>query len=365
AIGGMMFFSSFRKEPESRTPPPRARLVQTIVVNLDEVVPNLEAFGRLRSAQPVVLTSEVAGILQAGKVPFQPGQSFRRGDLLLRIDDRQARNDLNSAKSDLLTAMAQVLPEIKVDFPAEFPTWEKYFNSITFDKSLPELPAAGNQKIKLFLARFNVYRLYYAVRNQEVRLQKHAFYAPFDGAIVSTNLRVGASAGSNTRLGEIINMEELEVEVPIEARELSWVDRNREVHFSANEVTGSWTGKVKRVGSALDPQTQTLSLFLSVKNGAQSGLYEGVFLKSRIPGKPVQKGFRVPNRAIYEDRFVYRIKNGRLDYREVGIAVREAESVVIDEGLAEGDTLVVEPMQGVAPGMLAKSQSLQISGRKN
>ena len=49
---------------------------------------SIVAWGRLESAQPVVLLAEGEGVLEAGDIPFQQGQSFRKGDLLLRVDDR-------------------------------------------------------------------------------------------------------------------------------------------------------------------------------------------------------------------------------------------------------------------------------------
>jgi hypothetical protein len=101
-------------------------------------------------------------------VPFQPGQSFKRGDLLIKVDDRQMKLDLNSAKSDFLNALATVLPEIKVDFPDRYEIWQNYFNSCGFDKELASLPEVEDQKIKLYLTRFNVYKLYFTAQNLDV-----------------------------------------------------------------------------------------------------------------------------------------------------------------------------------------------------
>ena len=53
---------------------------------------------------------------------------------------------------------------------------------------------------------------------------------------------------------------------------------------------------------------------------------------------------------------MYVIKNGRLDYREVHVAFRETDHVFVDSGIANGDTLVVELLQGVAPGQFAEAK---------
>ena len=125
----MQFLSSFKTAPAKKKPQPVVKIVETRSVALDDVPAEIVAFGRLASSQPVILYSEVEGTLKRGDLTFRPGQSFKRGSLLLKIDTRQITLDINTAKSDLLTALASVLPEIKLDFPDEFPVWQNYFNN--------------------------------------------------------------------------------------------------------------------------------------------------------------------------------------------------------------------------------------------
>ena len=157
-----------------------------------------------------------------------------------------------------MTALATVLPEIKVDFPEEYDTWQNYFDQVEFNQKLTPLPEAANQKIKLYLSRFNVYKLYFQVRNLEILLNKHFFVAPFTGSIVSADLRIGSTARPGTKLGEIINLDNLEVETPIAAEDIQWIDQETRVKFTSSEMSGEWTGKIKRIGKSIDEVTQTL-----------------------------------------------------------------------------------------------------------
>ena len=166
---------SFKEDPPEQKRQIKAKIVDAEVVELSDVTSKIIGYGRVNSAQPVILISEVNGILTSGSSPFRPAQNFKNGDILIKVDDRQIRLDINSAKSDLLNALSTVLPEIKVDFPNDFNIWQNYFNSITYDKKLDPLPEINNQKIKLFLSRFNVYKLYYQIRNLEIQLEKHYF----------------------------------------------------------------------------------------------------------------------------------------------------------------------------------------------
>jgi len=363
--GLMQLFSSFESEPERIERPQQKKIVEARIVHMEDVEAQVTAYGRVTSSRPVVLYSEVAGRLQQGDVPFLPAQSFKKGDLLLKIDDRQAQLDLNSAKSDFLNALAAVLPEIRIDFPEAYQAWQDYFDGTDFDKNLADLPAVENQKIKLFLSRFNVYKLYFAVRNLEILRDKHFIYAPFAGSIVSTDLRVGSTARAGTKLGEIISLEDVEVEVPVSSRDLQWLEQGNSVTFTSSELPGAWTGTIVRIGSAIEERTQTVPVFVALKQARVRHLFDGLFLKAEMPGLTIKNAAVIPHSALYRDDGVYLIEGGKLAYRQVDIVRRETDRVIVNGGIQTGDTLVVEVMQGIFPGMPAAARFSELAAGSN
>lgn len=358
-VGILIMFGLFslRSDPPKAPVVLRPKIVDIYVANLTDIPSEITGLGRLTSAQPLVLYSEVSGTVMNGNIPFQPAQFFKKGDLIVKIDDRQTQLDINSAKSDFLNALASVLPEIKVDFPKEYEMWQFYFNQCDVYSALPELPETQNQKIKLFLSRFNVYKLYFTIRNLEIRLEKHFFYAPFSGSIIVADLRVGSTTRNGSRLGEIINLDNLEVEVPLPAEDIAWIDRTRTVTLTSVELGKTWKGNITRIGNSIDLRTQSVSIFVRLDPSAISEVFEGIFLQVQIKGQKVKNAISIPRRALYSDNYVYFIRNGRLDYQQIKIARRETNSVIVSGGISEGDTLVTEVLQGVTSGMLARPKS--------
>ena len=354
---------SLRTDPPKQKPEIHTKVVETEIVSLHSVASKVTAYGRVVSSQPIELIAEVTGTIEKGDIPFKASQKFSKGDLILKIDDRQIRLDINSAKSDLLTALATVLPEIKIDFPDQYPIWQNYFNSCEFDKELAPLPEAFNEKIKLYLSRFNVYKLYYQIQNLVIRLEKHYFYAPFDGSIVSIAINAGSTARTGSILSNIISLEQLEVSVPVETRNVKWIDKNRPVILTSSELAGEWTGHISRIGSNIDKLTQTIEVVISLDAPQSSSLFNGVFLKADIPGKKVENSFAIPPKAVYEDSYIYLIVNGKLEQRNITVARRETDQAIISDGLKNGDTVVVEIMQGVSTGMPASSRISQTENR--
>jgi len=356
-FAGMILLSALREEPPKKEPELRQVVVNAETVEPGAVVARITAYGRLRSAQPVVINSEVNGTLEAGELSFRPGQRFRRNQLLIKVDTRQIDLDILSAKSDLLKALASVLPEIRVDFPDEYAVWQDYFNRCSFERPVPRLPEAANNNIKLYLSRFDVYNIYFAIRDLEIMHEKHFIRAPFAGSIVAADLRPGSNVRSGTRIGEIINLEELEMVVPLPVEDVQWIDPDSPVVLSSEEIRGEWHGSIRRIGKTVDQQTQTIQAYITVDNGDE--LYDGILLKASIPGSTIDGAVRVPRRALYNQRNVYLIQDSVLVFRQVEVARREPESVIVTGGLSRGDVVVTDVLQGVSPGMPARIKNAQ------
>jgi len=358
----MVGLLSLRKDPPKRPPENLVKIVETVTVQQHEVLTKISAYGRVASSDPIVLYAEGTGTLEPGDLPFKPAQTFRKGDVLVKIDDRQTQLNLNTTKSDLMTALARVLPEIKADFPDEYPAWQTYFDDLDFGSGLEPLPETVDSRVRMFLSRFNIYKLYFTILDLEILLDKHALKAPFDGSIVSTALRTGSTANRGARLAEIISLEDMEVAAQVAAEDLVWIDRNQPVTLTSTEISGRWTGRIVRVGSNIDSRTQTVDVHIAVDKSASETLLSGTFLQAHILGKSVANAFPIPPRAVYEDRFVYVIVDGLLEKREVVIERRERDAVIISSGLNNGNVLVSEIMQGIEPGMPAQSRQATAVG---
>ena len=111
----------------------------------------LEATGRILSQQSVELIAEVQGKLLPGDVPLKAGQEFRAGDVLARIYDRDTRFALQARKSAYLNALANILPDLKMDYPEAYTAWVDFFNTIDLENPLPPFPEV-NAPLKIFLS---------------------------------------------------------------------------------------------------------------------------------------------------------------------------------------------------------------------
>lgn len=261
-VWGMFSLQSSKKETQRPSPTQPTRIVIAESVTLADVPIRLEAFGRMVSQQPVNLINEVEGLLKQGDLAFLVESRFRKGQVLLVVDDRPIKLQIKGQKSALLNALARALPEIRIEYPDLYPAWQAYFDALDFDGDLQELPQAQNSKIKLFLSRFDVYSLYFNIRDLEILRDKHVIRAPFDGVVSSITLRPGATVRAGSQIAQLLNMEQLEVAVEVPVDKLAWISLGMPVTLTAEEMNQSWQGQVSRVGTSLDTETQTLKVYV-------------------------------------------------------------------------------------------------------
>ena len=119
------------------------------------------------------------------------------------------------------------------------------------------------------------------------------------------------------------------------------------------------------MGSRIDERTQSVPIYIALSGQPKGALFDGIFLESELPGRTVENAIEIPRRAIYDERFVYVINAGKFEYREVDVTREQKFSVIVDGGLQNGDTLVLEPLQGVLPGMPAKPRMVPHGGGGN
>ena len=76
----------------------------------------------------------------------------------------------------------------------------------------------------------------------------------------------------------------------------------------------------------------------------------------RVGGKIVEDAYPIPRRAVYGENIVYKVKNGLFENAAISIAKNEPTSIIANGGLSDGDTLVVDVLQGISPGMAAQAR---------
>jgi hypothetical protein len=80
----------------------------------------------------------------------------------------------------------------------------------------------------------------------------------------------------------------------------------------------------------------------------------GQYVTAVIDGRRLHQVMSIPNRAIYQNSYVYIFKEGLLMKKPITINWQNDKISVIESGLSEGDFLVITPLGQVLSGTKAK-----------
>lgn len=342
----MRQFAGMKELPPERPKKVSINYVKVNQVTYQEMDTEVVAYGRITSSQTLNIIAEVGGRLLPGSVRLKPGTNFRKGQVLCRIYGEEARLTLQSRKSEFLNLIASSLPDLKIDYAENFPAWQTYFENIAMDKPLAPLPEVNSNKLKTFLATKNILRDYYNIKSLEENLRKYTIYAPYTGSITSVSFETGTIVNPGNTIASIIRTDELELEIPVEIEDVKWVEEGAAVEVMAEDGSQSWVGRVARVADYVDPNTQSINVYVNVNAGPNSGLYDGMYLKTVIPGNRLENAMQIPRRVLQNDDEVFVVDGGVLKTRRVKVEKISRDQVLISplegEGLTEGDSLVVE-----------------------
>ena len=314
----------------------------------NETLPlTVEASGQLKPKHTFDMYSEVTGVLKSGKKEFRTGTKFKKGELMIRIDDSEVKAQLFSQRSDFQNLITSLLSDIKIEFPSEFKKWESYLHGFEIERSITPLPKLSTKKEKYFVSGKKIFTQYYSIKNLEARYAKYNLRAPFNGIVTETSLRPGGLVRSGQKMGVFSNMDAFELEVSVKASDAGYVNVGNEVNIVSSDKKQNWKGKIVRINGAIDLNSQTVSVFVETKGkGLKAGMYLDVVMKST----PINNAVLLPRNILHNNTYVYLIKDSTLVEHEINPVKFNEKSVMVNN-LHEGDLLVSRNISGSFPGM--------------
>ena len=178
--------------------------------------------------------------------------------------------------------------------------------------------------------------------------------APFAGEIATRDVSPGEQATGATRLVTLVRTDPLRLEVQVPQERLLDVREGQrvEVHVAGIDAR-TFEGTVRYISASFDRASRGLVVEAVVPNGDRT-LRPGMFAEAHIHLGRSRTLAVVPTAAVSTEAGVSRvfvIAEGRIQERVVRVHTRGDGEVVIDEGLAPGETIAVEGVDALADGM--------------
>jgi len=299
----------------------RSLNVSTTILRPAVFVNTLSLVGTVKAGNDIRVSAEVSGVVT--RVAVGKGQSFRKGDLILKIDDASLRQELEIAKAATETAL------------------ENYERT----RKLWESDRIGSEFAVISAA--NAWRSAQASQELlQIRMEKTTLTAAFDGMVEEVYAETGEMANPGAPLVRLIESGRLFIEAGVPARHAGSVSVGDAMDVSF-QMAGDirYRTRVSRVGTAIDPSVRTFRIEADLP--ANRSYKVDMIANIRIETERFQNAIVVNQEFIQRDENGYKVYLAKeVDGRKRAVPVRVElgpmanNQVVILRGLQAGDELI-------------------------
>lgn len=340
---------------QDNTPSPK---VSIAAAYSEEITEEAVFIGKGEAIDQVDIVARVSGFVQ--EVLVQDGAPVEEGDLLFRIESDSYSATLDARKADLGKAQANLeLAKIELGRKSE----------LLSRGSAPESErdiARANE----LSAEASVKSAEAAIRQAELELSYTEIRAPFSGRIGRSTVSVGELVGPTTpSLVTLVREAPIYVRFSLSEKQLANILdllENGAADLTESEVSPDVfvtlpngtnldePGKIVFIDNRISPTTGTISLLAEFENTRQL-IIDGAFLQVRIEALEPTLSLLVPQASLQRDQrgdFVLVVNAQQMvEQRYVETGKQVGTAIIITSGLQEGESVIVEGLQRVRPGV--------------
>ena len=303
-------------------------------VRSERLSQKLEALGNARANESVDISSKISNVVTA--VMFRDGERVRRGQVLVQLDDAQARADVAAAEA----AVAES---------------ERLYNR---SRELMSTEALSKAQFDQLEATLKANRARLSAAN--ARFQDTVIRAPFSGRVGLRRVSVGTLISPGDVITTLDDTSVIKLDFSVPENFLASLREGLAVRASAPAFPGrTFTGKVASIDSRVDMNTRSVTVraLLANEDGA---LRPGMFLSVSLSNDE-RAALMIPEEALTpeaERQFVFVVNDGKAERREVRIGGRSPGSVEVLAGLSAGERVIVEGTQKVRDGAAVRTTEI-------
>ncbi|GAB6387713.1 efflux RND transporter periplasmic adaptor subunit [Stutzerimonas marianensis] len=335
---------------EAAAPPPPAVSVAQVIEQ--QVTEWDELTGRLEAPESVEIRPRVSGFID--KVAFEEGELVNKGDLLFQIDPRPFEAEVKRLQAELQQALAT---QRRTASEAERGERLRANNAISAELADARVSAASEAKsaVAAIQAQLEAARL---------DLGFTRVTAPIDGrvgrAMITAGNLVNAGEALLTTLvstDKVYAYFEADERTYLKYRELARNGSRGDetpVYLGLSDEEGHpHLGHMDFVDNQVDPRTGTIR-GRAVFDNRDGSFTPGLYARLKLVGSATYDAVLIKDVAVGTDlgkKFVLVLEeDGKVSYRAVELGPKLEGLRIVRNGLAEGETIVVNGLQRVRPG---------------
>ena len=294
----------------------------------------LEIQGNVDTKENILVQPEFSGTLTSLNV--KAGQRVSKGQILGRVDDAGMSQQLASIENQYALA--------KTTFERQKNLWDKKIGS----------------EIQYLQAQTQMISAQKSVAQMRAQVAKTVIRAPFSGTIDEVFVERGQVVSPNPQgLMRIVNLSNMYVSTSVPETYIGKLKAGTIVDVYLTSLGKTYKGKVRQVGSYINPSNRSFGIEVSVPN-PDNLLRPNQVAKLKIIDYTAKNALVVPTNVVQEDgeknKFVYvatNVNGKKAVAKKVIVKVGKSSDNVTEilSGLSANDVIVTEGVNTISDGM--------------
>ena len=341
---------------------------------LGDLVMTLKSPGEAYTEKRVAVKAEVGGVVK--NLYAAEGRHVREGDLLVELDDREYRLNLERLEAQRLRYLSELFLEREFSVTAEAPAQaivdklakaqsdydrvaQGFKSGVASQADLEKAQAslelalieAGSKKDEVQAATKGLTQAEVDVKIARLSLEKTRVRAPFAGIITDVKLSPKERLDPGRELFTLVDISRIKVKAKVLESEVGKVVAGREVDLRFSAFPGrSFTGRIEAVSPIINAEDKTCGVYVTMDNPSEE-IKPGMHAEVEFPTEIFTGRLLVPQQAILVRggrKLVFAVEGdiAKWRYIEVGLENEKFAEVLPGKepgwGVAAGDTVIIE-----------------------
>jgi RND family efflux transporter MFP subunit len=317
----------------------------TVKVQYREVPDTYSVEGVVEATRQSTVSAQISGRVK--QILFDVGDTVKKGQVIVRIDQREAAQALSGAQAQVMQAQA-ALQEAKSNYERARQLFaQKFISQSALDKAQADYQVA--------LARAAASEA--GAGQSRIAKGYTDVVAPYSGLVAQRLVEVGEMVNVGTPLMVGFDPSRMRVIVNIPQYKLAAIGQHPEVSIELPSLNRWTEAKSVTVQPIADPRTHSTQVRINL-SANEAGVYPGMFVRAYFTVGKTQK-LLVPTSAVLHRGEVVAVyvvgDKGRLELRQVRLGEPNGHNEVeVAAGLNPGETVAVN---AVKAGMVEAEQN--------
>jgi multidrug efflux pump subunit AcrA (membrane-fusion protein) len=234
--------------------------------------------------------------------------------------------------------------------------WKKMTDTSPTELSLRK-PQLAQELARVKAAQASVLR---AERN----LERTEIRSPYDAMVDSRDIGLGSFVGVGSKIGHVLATKIAEIRLPIADNQLEFLN-DQGIGAKVNLVavfagkSWQWDAEIVRSEGVVDSKSRMGYLvaelndpyLLDSDNNTQAPLRFGSYVNAQVMGKNIAQATLVPRHLLSNGKVAILDEDSKLLYVAIDIVRQQGNDVVVANGLADGDRLIISALDYPVDGM--------------